>query len=74
MAPGYTCDVYRLSTIEEKLGLSRAKMVALSLLTGCDYTSGVHRIGKETAIKYLKTIPDDQVFKRYTIENYHYMV
>ena len=65
MAPGYTCDVYKLSTIEDKLGLSRVKMVALSLLTGCDYNSGIHRVGKETAIKFLKTIPDDQIFKRY---------
>jgi flap endonuclease GEN len=54
-----------MSDIEEKLGLSRQKLIALSLLCGCDYNDkGVLGVGKETALKFLKGLKDDEVLSR----------
>nr|XP_037288930.1 flap endonuclease GEN homolog 1-like [Rhipicephalus microplus] len=44
---------YKISDIESKLGLDREKLVALAVLSGCDYFSGVRSVGKETALKLL---------------------
>lgn len=58
-------DVYRMESIEKNLKISRNKMIALSLLCGCDYDEkGVKGIGKETAMKFLQSLDDDVVLNR----------
>ncbi|XP_054274943.1 flap endonuclease GEN [Macrosteles quadrilineatus] len=64
MSPAYTCDMYTMKNIEEKLSLGRQKLLALSLICGCDYESGVHGVGKQSALKFLGTLQDDQVLDR----------
>jgi flap endonuclease GEN len=54
-----------MSVIEEKLRLSRQKLIALSLLCGCDYNDiGVLGVGKETALKFLEGLEDDEILPR----------
>ncbi|XP_060835112.1 flap endonuclease GEN [Rhopalosiphum padi] len=58
-------DVYRMESIENNLKIGRHKMIALSLLCGCDYDEkGVTGIGKDTAIKFLQSLDDDSVLDR----------
>lgn len=58
-------DVYRMESIEKNLKIGRNKMIALSLLCGCDYNEkGVLGIGKETAIKFLQLFGDEEVLDR----------
>ncbi|KAL1117366.1 hypothetical protein AAG570_004692 [Ranatra chinensis] len=64
LSPGYCCDVYRTATIEERLGLTRERMVALSLLLGCDYSEGVGKVGRESALKFVRSVPHGQIFDR----------
>ncbi|KAJ9582965.1 hypothetical protein L9F63_022691, partial [Diploptera punctata] len=62
---GYSVEVYNMSVIEQKLSLSRQKLIALSLLCGCDYNDkGVLGVGKETALKFLEQLKDDEVLER----------
>ncbi|PSN53095.1 hypothetical protein C0J52_09149 [Blattella germanica] len=62
---GYSVEVYEMNVIEEKLSLSRQKLIALSLLCGCDYNDkGVLGVGKETALKFLEKIEDSHVLER----------
>lgn len=68
--PGFSIDMYRMEQVEKLLGLSRTKLVGLSLLCGCDYNQGVSGVGKETAVKFLSTLKDDEVFPRQeTLQN-----
>jgi flap endonuclease GEN len=54
-----------MAVIEEKLALSRVKLIALSLLCGCDYNdTGVLGVGKESALKFLEGLEDDEVLPR----------
>lgn len=64
-AAGFSIDMYRMEQIEQLLGLSRTKLVGLSLLCGCDYNQGVSGVGKETAVKFLATLNDSEVFSRF---------
>lgn len=64
MSPTYTCDMYQLPIIQQKLGLGRHKLLAISLLCGCDYESGVQGVGKESALKFLATVSEDEVLNR----------
>lgn len=58
-------DVYCMESIEKNLKIGRNKMIALSLLCGCDYDEkGVLGIGKETAIKFLQLFDDEVVLDR----------
>lgn len=66
---GFSIDVYTMENIRKKLELSRTKMVALSLICGCDYSEGVHGIGKESALKFLNTLTDDQIIERFVSLN-----
>ncbi|XP_065220983.1 flap endonuclease GEN [Planococcus citri] len=62
---GGSVEVYTLSSIEKKLSLGRNKLIALSLLCGCDYNdSGILGIGKESALKYLSMCTDSEVLTR----------
>lgn len=63
--PGFSVDMYRMEQIRQLLGLSRTKLIGLSLLCGCDYNQGVSGVGKETAVKFLATLRDDEVFSRF---------
>jgi len=54
-----------MESIEKNLKIGRNKMIALSLLCGCDYDEkGVIGIGKETAMKFLLSLNDDEVLDR----------
>lgn len=65
---GGTIEAYSMTTIERKLSLGRNKLIALSLLCGCDYNDkGVIGIGKETALKYLSGLHDSHVLKEYKL-------
>ncbi|KAK3913635.1 Flap endonuclease GEN [Frankliniella fusca] len=64
-AAGFSIDMYRMEQIEDLLGLSRTKLIGLSLLCGCDYNQGVTGVGKETAVKFLATLSDSEVFSRF---------
>lgn len=51
-----------MESIEKNLNIGRNKMIALSLLCGCDYDEkGVIGIGKETAMKFLQLLDDNLV-------------
>lgn len=61
----YSVEEYKTAVIEEKLALSRVKLIALSLLCGCDYNDGgVLGVGKESALKFLEGLEDDEVLPR----------
>ncbi|CAH0391924.1 unnamed protein product [Bemisia tabaci] len=62
---GASVDVYQMSIIEEKLNIGRNKMIALSLLLGCDYQGkGVQGIGKESALKFLENLTEEEILPR----------
>lgn len=63
--PGFSIDMYKMEQVKQLLGLSRTKLIGLSLLCGCDYNQGVAGVGKETAVKFLATLRDAEVFTRY---------
>nr|CAD7455556.1 unnamed protein product [Timema tahoe] len=64
-ASAFSVDVYKMSEIEDRLSLSRKKLIALSMLCGCDYNEkGVVGVGKETAMKFIESMNDDQVLDR----------
>lgn len=65
MGPSYTCDCYRMDTIEQKLSLSRTKLIGYSILCGSDYNNGVSKLGKQSALKFLKSIEDNQVYQKF---------
>lgn len=58
-------DEYTLEKIENIHGLGRNKMIAMALICGCDYGDGLYGVGKENALKFFKTVEDDQVLNRY---------
>lgn len=50
----YVCS---MDIIEERLHLTRGAMMLLAILLGCDYLpGGVHGVGKDTALRFLKDI------------------
>ncbi|XP_014286236.1 flap endonuclease GEN [Halyomorpha halys] len=65
MSPHYSCDSYSMGIIETKLGLTRTKLVGYSLLVGSDYNCGIQNLGKQAAIKFLLTVPDDKIIQRF---------
>ncbi|CAH1395881.1 unnamed protein product [Nezara viridula] len=65
MSPHYSCDSYSMEVIETKLGLTRTKLVGYSLLVGSDYNNGIQNLGKQAAIKFLLTVPDDKIIQRF---------
>ncbi|XP_011875697.1 PREDICTED: flap endonuclease GEN [Vollenhovia emeryi] len=63
-ATGGSVDVYSIEKIEKTLNIGRSKMIALALLCGCDYDEGVNGVGKEAALKFFKTVKEDNVLQR----------
>ncbi|RZF32307.1 hypothetical protein LSTR_LSTR001771 [Laodelphax striatellus] len=64
LSPQYTCEENDINTIECKLSLGRFKLLAFSLLCGCDYINGVSGVGKESAVKFLSSVEEFQVLRR----------
>ncbi|KAL1456335.1 hypothetical protein WDU94_001074 [Cyamophila willieti] len=63
-AGGGSVDTYEMSQIHTKLGLGRNKLIALSLLCGCDYNKGVNGVGKESALKFFQSVRDEEILER----------
>ncbi|KAG5307484.1 GEN endonuclease, partial [Acromyrmex insinuator] len=63
-ATGGSVDVYSMEKIEKTLNIGRNKMIALALLCGCDYDEGVNGVGKEAALKFFKTVKEENVLQR----------
>ncbi|XP_062981911.1 flap endonuclease GEN homolog 1 [Elgaria multicarinata webbii] len=59
-------DCYLISTIEEKLGCSRESLIGLAVLLGCDYLpKGVPGVGKEQALKLIRTLRGQSLLQRF---------
>ncbi|KAK9058943.1 hypothetical protein SSX86_021560 [Deinandra increscens subsp. villosa] len=55
-------ECYQMSDIEAGLGLKRNHLIAIALLVGNDYDlKGVHGIGLETALSFVKSFNEDEV-------------
>ncbi|XP_012062701.1 PREDICTED: flap endonuclease GEN [Atta cephalotes] len=63
-ATGGSVDVYSMEKIEKILNIGRNKMIALALLCGCDYDEGVNGVGKEAALKFFKTVKEENALQR----------
>ncbi|KAL5101529.1 hypothetical protein RYX36_005856 [Vicia faba] len=59
---------YEMAEIENKLGLGRDSLIALSLLLGSDYHQGVHGLGPELACQIVKSIGEKDVLKKFASE------
>ncbi|KAL5081277.1 hypothetical protein RYX36_009698, partial [Vicia faba] len=59
---------YKMAEIENKLGLGRDSLIALSLLLGSDYHQGVHGLGPELACQIVKSIGEKDVLKKFASE------
>ncbi|KAD4178074.1 hypothetical protein R6Q59_021610 [Mikania micrantha] len=58
-------ECYQMSDIEACLGLKRNHLIAIALLVGNDYDlKGVHGIGLETALSFVKSFDGDEVLDR----------
>jgi len=64
-ATGGSVDVYSIEKIEKMLNIGRNKMIALALLCGCDYDEGVNGVGKEAALKFFKTVKEENALQRF---------
>lgn len=53
-----------MDVIEEKLGLTRTKLVGFSLLVGSDYNNKIRKLSKNDALKFISSVPDDQIIQR----------
>ncbi|NXR26961.1 GEN endonuclease, partial [Cinclus mexicanus] len=59
-------DCYTMSSIKEKLGCDRESLIGLAVLLGCDYLpKGVPGVGKEQALKLLKTLRGQNLLQRF---------
>ncbi|KAL6262704.1 hypothetical protein P5V15_005496 [Pogonomyrmex californicus] len=68
---GGSVDIYSMEKIEKTLNIGRNKMIALALLCGCDYDEGVNGVGKEAALKFFKTVKEEDVLQRFDFMNKH---
>ncbi|PIA49663.1 hypothetical protein AQUCO_01300437v1 [Aquilegia coerulea] len=58
-------ECYFMSDLETGLGLKRLHFVAISLLVGNDHNlGGVSGIGIETALRFVRMFPEDEILKR----------
>jgi len=64
-ATGGSVDIYSMEKIEKTLNIGRNKMIALALLCGCDYDEGVSGVGKKAALKFFKTVEEENVLQRF---------
>ncbi|CAH1129595.1 unnamed protein product [Ceutorhynchus assimilis] len=61
---GGSVDVYDIRKANQNLSFGRNKIIAMALLLGCDYSEGVHGIGKESVLKLFETVSNDEVLDR----------
>ncbi|XP_042503725.1 flap endonuclease GEN-like 1 [Macadamia integrifolia] len=58
-------ECYCMSDIEAGLGLKRKQLVAISLLVGNDHDlNGVQGIGLDTALRFVRMFPEDEILNR----------
>lgn len=48
---------FKREDVENHFGLSRQKLASLAMLTGSDYTEGIHTVGPVTAMEILAEFP-----------------
>nr|XP_061806994.1 flap endonuclease GEN homolog 1-like [Nerophis lumbriciformis] len=59
-------DCYKTSRVQTELRLSRENLVGLAILLGCDYIpKGIPGVGKEQALKLIKTIKGQTLLQRF---------
>ncbi|CAN3372974.1 hypothetical protein DIURU_002864 [Diutina rugosa] len=58
-------ECYQLPEIDDKLGLSRDKLIELALLLGSDYTEGIKGVGPVLAVEILAEFGDLKSFKEW---------
>ncbi|XP_077147586.1 flap endonuclease GEN homolog 1 [Ranitomeya variabilis] len=59
-------DCYEVSAIEHRLGLDRESLVGLAILLGCDYVpKGLPGVGRELAMKFMKSLNGESVLQRF---------
>ncbi|XP_073424374.1 flap endonuclease GEN homolog 1 isoform X2 [Dendrobates tinctorius] len=59
-------DCYEVSAIESRLGLDRESLVGLAILLGCDYIpKGLPGVGRELAMKFMKSLNGESVLQRF---------
>ncbi|XP_053236900.1 flap endonuclease GEN homolog 1 isoform X3 [Podarcis raffonei] len=58
-------DCYSILAIEKTLGCNRESLIGLAVLLGCDYLpKGVPGVGKEQALKLIKTVRGESLLQR----------
>ncbi|XP_062573963.1 flap endonuclease GEN homolog 1-like [Saccostrea cucullata] len=59
-------ECYSMTEVEDRLGLTREKLVAMALLLGCDYLpKGVPGVGVERVVKLMNSLPASNVLERF---------
>ncbi|XP_055936286.1 flap endonuclease GEN homolog 1-like [Argiope bruennichi] len=58
-------NMYSLKSEKNKLQLNQQNLIALALLLGCDYVSGVPGVGKEAALKLFKELEGCDLLQRF---------
>nr|XP_020823086.1 flap endonuclease GEN homolog 1 [Phascolarctos cinereus]XP_020823087.1 flap endonuclease GEN homolog 1 [Phascolarctos cinereus] len=59
-------DCYTMSSIKRELGLDRDSLIGLAVLLGCDYLpKGVPGVGKEQALKLVRTLNGQSLLQRF---------
>ncbi|XP_054840187.1 flap endonuclease GEN homolog 1 [Eublepharis macularius] len=59
-------DCYSISSVEETLGCNREHLIGLAILLGCDYLpKGVPGVGKEQALKLIRTLGGQSLLQRF---------
>ncbi|XP_024973569.1 flap endonuclease GEN-like 2 [Cynara cardunculus var. scolymus] len=59
---------YEMDDIKKKLGFGRNSLIALAILLGCDYLSGVHGLGPDSACQIVKSLGEAAVLQRIASE------
>ncbi|XP_070588954.1 flap endonuclease GEN homolog 1 isoform X2 [Erythrolamprus reginae] len=66
-------DCYLIADIEENLGCTRESLIGLAILLGCDYLpKGVPGVGKEQALKLIKTLKGQSLLQRFESWKKHF--
>lgn len=62
-------ECYRISDIEDGLGLKRNRLIAIALLVGNDHDlQGVQGIGVDKALRFVKTFSEEEILNRFILE------
>ncbi|XP_076256397.1 XPG-like endonuclease isoform X1 [Rhynchophorus ferrugineus] len=60
-ASGGAVDIYDIRKANESLKFGRNKIIAMALLVGCDYSEGVHGVGKDSVMKLFERVSDENI-------------